>query len=662
MSIYTPAIGKNKRSTGDKMIDRFLDKLDEEKYPNLLKQIEDEYKVALDFQKPKLETWYKRLKLYNNQTRKKDAVGDPLLFTIFQTVLVSIYFDKLMVEFVEREEGDEEIAETLTNLAKYDYDLMEKDVIDFFWIWDALFFGRSYVLFYNFDSKEKVPVPEIIDPTTLLRDPRAVAVNGYRGRNFARFLGRELWFSRYEFENDARFKDKKDVVFSTPAPSDSLVAKAREMRQTAQEHNIKVKDKFFEGTDNEEIAIIEWFTHYKGKKIVAYTTSDFKSLLHVVELKDTKEWPIIDRTIYPTSHDWDGTSIPDLVEDKQRQRAVVQNLSIKMLKYILYPMYLYDQSRIPNKANLRFDFNKFIPVQGSPAGAVEPLNKVNPNLALVDYILQTLDTAAQRATATPEIQQGIISSERRTLGELNLVASKVDTRYSLAAKIFGWSEKRFWRQWYWIYKKKFKKNMGEKIVRIQGAFGAKWRKLTPENLKTKKDPDIRIESFIVSEAKRIKERNSLLAFAQVLLQDPGSNKRYVIKKLARLYGFEKDEIERMIPPTIDEMRAEEENEALNKNKTVPISANDDHVVHLEIHKKANQTPATFAHIEAHKAALLLAKERPELFPQLSNQQSQKLEVEKLKAQAQNLGSIADILEVAGKPQPPSKVAEEVSKQ
>lgn len=204
--------------------------------------------------------------------------------------------------------------------------------------------------------------------------------------------------------------------------------------------------------------------------------------------------------------------------------------------------------------------------------------------------------------------------------------------------------------------------MGEKIVRIQGAFGAKWRKLTPENLKTKKDPDIRIESFIVSEAKRIKERNSLLAFAQVLLQDPGSNKRYVIKKLARLYGFEKDEIERMIPPTIDEMRAEEENEALNKNKTVPISANDDHVVHLEIHKKANQTPATFAHIEAHKAALLLAKERPELFPQLSNQQSQKLEVEKLKAQAQNLGSIADILEVAGKPQPPSKVAEEVSKQ
>jgi len=35
------------------------------------------------------------------------------------------------VEFMGREEGDEETAENLNSLANYDYDEMEKDQIDY---------------------------------------------------------------------------------------------------------------------------------------------------------------------------------------------------------------------------------------------------------------------------------------------------------------------------------------------------------------------------------------------------------------------------------------------------------------------------------------------------------------------------------------------------
>jgi hypothetical protein len=54
-----------------------------------------------------------------------------LLFTIHQTVLASLYSDRLSVEFNGREEGDEETAENLNSLANYDYDEMEKDSIDY---------------------------------------------------------------------------------------------------------------------------------------------------------------------------------------------------------------------------------------------------------------------------------------------------------------------------------------------------------------------------------------------------------------------------------------------------------------------------------------------------------------------------------------------------
>jgi len=76
--------------------------------------------------KPKLDEWAVRLKLYNNQKRDKETIGDPLLFTIHQTVLASLYSDRLGVDFLGREAGDEETAENLNAMAEYDYDEMEK--------------------------------------------------------------------------------------------------------------------------------------------------------------------------------------------------------------------------------------------------------------------------------------------------------------------------------------------------------------------------------------------------------------------------------------------------------------------------------------------------------------------------------------------------------
>lgn len=591
----------------------------EKLHESYLKQVTSERLVAEKHLQSKITEWLKRLKLYNNQRRDKEAVGDPLLFTVFNTVFAALYDDKLNVEFTGKESGDEETADNLNSLAENDYDEMEKDVFDYEWDWDTCFFGRGIAMYTYFDRDSKTPIPEVVDPCTFLRDPRAASINGNKmGKNKARFFGRYVKMTKLELSNIPGVINLDQLKFGEKI--NSLVDKARTERANAQGLDEQKKINESDFGDNAEYELLEWFTTHDGKKVCGLIGNDGTLVLRYITVKDLvghdNHWPAVDRCLYPMAHDWDGVSIPDLVEDKQRKRSITQNLAIKIMESDLEPMYLFDKSRVKNKADiLNFERNKFIEIdgQGDVRGAVQPLNKATTDKNLIDYILNTLDSAAQRATATPEIQQGALSSERRTASELNLVAAKVDTRYSLSAKIFGWSEKRFWIQWYQIYKKHFK-DIDQKVIRINGAFGTKWRPLTKENIVAKIDPDVKVESRVLSEAKKNKQKNDYVTFLAFAMKDPNMNMRYAVKRLGQLNGLKKDELDRILPPTIDELQAEAENDELNDNKMIKVLPTDNHTVHLEIHNKAAETPSKFAHVETHKKALLLKRDNPSIFP------------------------------------------------
>jgi hypothetical protein len=55
---------------------------------------------------PKRAKWLRKLKLHNNQARDESKVGDPLHFTVFQTVFASLYDDRLSAVFEGNDEGD----------------------------------------------------------------------------------------------------------------------------------------------------------------------------------------------------------------------------------------------------------------------------------------------------------------------------------------------------------------------------------------------------------------------------------------------------------------------------------------------------------------------------------------------------------------------------
>lgn len=614
-------------------------------WSTLIAQIDSEYKVAYDFMKPKLDEWALRLKLYNNQKRDKQAVGDPLMFTAHQTVLASLYSDRLSQEFEAREEGDEEVADDLNALAQYDYDYMQKDIIDYEWDWDAAFFGRGLLFFSEFDRDQMTPVPEVIDPMTFLRDPDAKSVNGdTRGRGAMRFGGRELRMTKNEMRDAKVYFNFEELKNDKKNKSDSILDRGRELRNEAQGHS-NSQIKFVVG-ENETFRIMEWVTTFNNKKVIVGLADDLSKVVRFTELKE-RTWPIIDRPIYPMSHDWDGVSIPDLTEDKQRARAVLQNLGMAGIKAGLHPTYVYNTNKITNKSDLEnIEMNKFIGITGDVNGAIDTVRR---DVVKQDaqWILDVLDTAAQRATATPEIQQGVTSEDKRTFGEISLVASKVDTRYSLSAKIFGWSEKRFWIRWYQLYKQNFKEDIDEKTVRIKGSMGSSFRKLTRDNIVMENDPDVQVDSRVLSEEKRLQNlqmfRSYMKDLAALALQD--ANVRFALKRLGKLSGLTKDEIDRLLPPTYDELKAEDENDDLSSGKIVEVDPSDDDMVHREIHNRAADTPQKYAHMKAHQRNMLLKKEKPEMFPQKTAPDQQSM----LDALSQNQGGIGGMMTVP-KPQ------------
>lgn len=605
-------------------------------YKELAKQCQKEYTLAWKHQKAKKDEQEVRLKLYNNQKRDPSAVGDTTLFTIMQTVLASLYSDRLNSEFGGREDGDEDTAENLTSMAEFDYDEMGKAELDFVWDFDTCFFGHAITAMEEFErdaeNKVFVPMPSNIDPLIWLRDPLAVTVNGDRsGKGAMRFGGYDIKMTKQDML-DHPFFIKEKLIFSNInhiGGLESIMRDAIEARDEAQNRQSSLRGEAEKELGyNAQYDVTIWYTHYKDEgdakpvKYKVYLVNDRTEVVGIQKIKRKEGrriiFPLVDRLLYPTSHDWDGTSIPDLVEDKQRARAMAQNLGLKTLKADLYPMYVYDANRIKNKNDLGFDFNKFIPADiiegGSIQGAIAPISKSTPNMNLLNFIYESLDASAQKATATSDIKMGMQSQQQRTLGENNLVETNSDTRYSLAAKIFGWSERDFWKHWYAMYDENFEADIDKKVLRIVGAFGAKWRPLGRGDIIAKIAPDIKIESVALSRAKQMEERQAQSQYLTLAFGDPTVNKRYGLKDLAKSYGYTKDQIDRLFPPTIDERIAEDQNDLLNQDKLVPVLPEDDHNVHLEIHMKAKDTDATYAHIETHKKALSIKKTNPEMFP------------------------------------------------
>ncbi len=599
---------------GDEIVTTIIDAKTQ---ASVIKQVRSEYEVCYPFNQAKRKKNLARLRLYNNQRREDKAVGDPLMFTVFNTVHADLYDDRLISNWEGRGgRGDEDVEDNLNALSEFDYDVMQKAELDYYWNWDTEFFGRGLLLMMEFDRGDgkMCPIPENIDASVFIRDPNAKSVNGTaNGKGAMRYGGWEVGATYYELKDLPGYFNIESLRKGKEIPND-LLDELRTAHKDAQGlENFSLKEESLGKYENYEFRLLNWFTTIKGEKYLVTLGNSRSTLVRMIKLDYNGKWPLLDRTLYPMAADWDGVSIPDLTEDKQRGRAKLLNIAMESATAEVTPSYLFDKTKIKNYNDLNLKINKFIGIDGPTDNAIVPVQKSSAsNLAAL--IMDILDQSAQRATAATEIRQGIQSKKDRTLGEQELANAGGDKRFGMSAKIYGWSERAFWLQWYVLYKKYFKNDIDKKIVRVQGAMAPTWRELTRENVISTVDPDVKIESKIISETKRREMQQSFNLYLPLALQDPTANRRFLQKKAAKLNGLSKEEVNLAFPPTPDEIQAEDENILLNAKKVAKVSVTDDHLVHIDIHSKANQNAWSMAHVLAHKKLMLVKRDRPDLFP------------------------------------------------
>ena len=608
-------VGEDKEVKITGMADLDIDDGDKK---TILEQVGAEY----DFATRSLDTWVstnlKRLKLYNNQKRKEEYVGEPLLFTHMDTWLSSLYEDQFDKVWTPREDGDIDAAENLTSVSEYDAELMGKDELDYGQDWDALFFSYGLVDMVEFDLDKKCPAPSLIDPLSFYYDTLSSSIDGNSiNKGGMRFLGWSLYMSELDVKNSPFMDDNAVDTLKKGADNESAKKhEAREQRMEALGGEIAHFDKSNMG-DNNVYEILEWRTWWDGKKVLLLLTPDRKSILGgkilpTVEDKSVS-WFVSAKRFNPQPHQFKGMSLPDLLEDKQRKKAILINDAINLTRVTVYGSNAYNKNQIKNLADLKWGYDKWIAVDGDPRTAIAPVYKDRPDLNVLDNMLSYLDDSAQKASATPTLQQGVVSEQQRTLGELEIVAQSSRTRYSLTLKTFATGDKDFWALWYLQYKVNFTDGLSAKVVRVNGATRT-FRELNRSDIICKTDPDIKIESRTLSEAERMRKFTQYAKVLEFIMTDPDADKRASIKYGLHLSGLDQDEIDNIMPPSPDEMVAREQNEMIGKGETPPFLQNENHQVHIRVHREAVENKIKQVHMKLHMSAIKMIQEDPMLDP------------------------------------------------
>ena len=600
-------------------------------YSGIQRQVYLEYNLDWNFMRPKIQKWLARLKLYNNQRRDEEKVGEPLIYDTHQTVMALLCGDPMGVEFGGREEGETGQAENLNVLAENDAEEMRKEELDYEWNWDAGFFGSGLVLMNDFDTESKTPIPTVIDPTTFIRNPGAKWVNGNRaGEGALLYGGYEVRLTESMMRSNPLSAENPNGYFNLDKlvkTNDlfSLSGEASRLRREAQGMNDIYT---FENSivENYEYSVLRWFTHIRdaktgiSSKYIVEVANNRMLPIRVIRLKHDY-WPLIQRKFSPIAHDWDGVSIPDLVEDKQRFKATILNDLGDLVKSEVKPMYLFNEGAFRKTQDFSIKWGKWIPVKGdialNNAASALQTKQVSPT---VQYVLNYLDQSAKTAAGTPSVVQGASAPGDQTNGEVQQQIAGVSDKHSLTAKIFGWSEREFWKHWYFIYDDNFESELGAKTARIAGLFNkVDFRPFRRSDIVTGNTlgPTIAVHSRAINQTKKLTEYQMMQGWVQTAVADPGIqlDKTYMYRYLGNLI-MPKKVMERFLPLNIDERTALMENVKLNDGEMVKPKIEEDHNVHLRVHAEADDNPTVKRHMQVHEFMLMQKRQNPTAFPAL----------------------------------------------
>jgi hypothetical protein len=564
--------------------------------------IETYYRESQNFLAERKRRQVKQLVLLNNLQRGDQNIASTLLITLFNRVLSSSYDDKLQIKFLPSQGITQNQINSYNVLAQSDYLEMGKSKIDYDWAWDTLFFGRGYCETLQFDKKQKIMRPHVINPLVFGYDPYFEEVQDWR------YYWK--WITKSKWEIKRLIKAGKITGIKNPKDIETGIESQLWDYKVKRDAAKKAIEPSQDTVAGEVYQILEFYGYNdEGDKCVYWVDKGFSKILmeEKLELKDGEDerskWPIVVKEAMREPHSSVVFSIADLLEDKHRAKSVLLNLAFLAAKDRANPIYGYNPDKVKDISQFfQRQINQHIPMD-SP-DAVWPLNTEDPmSVGLIQFI-SMLTQEANEPIGTGMVMQPL-PGKTQTATEAAITQQMNDMAQSIQSKVMQFGESEFWSHWFHRYAINAEE-LKSKIANIVGVKGVESVEIDLQDFSTDFPPGILVYSAKEAEYKELVLRRDLMQlypqFAQTTTPEGmrNFNKHVFFPKFLNDPSL----IDTIFPKTLDELRAGEENELLSKDQYVPTGENDDNETHLYIHRALfPKTNALWFHIAEHEQRL-----------------------------------------------------------
>lgn len=570
------------------------------------KEIANNYSESFEFLYDRKRRQVNQLVLLNNLQRGDESIASTMLLTLFNRILSNLYDDKMQIKFIPSEELDQRQIDSMNLLAQNDYREMNKAKLDYDWAWDTLFFGTGWVETLRFDTKRKIMEPHVINPLVFGYDPYFENIQDWR------YYWK--WVTKNKWELNKLIKDGtitliKDVK-EIPSGVDPYLLDFKTKRDAAKKANPLSTD----SVSDDIFQLLEYYSYDEdGDKCVYWIDRGFSKIIwkKKLDLRDAPDgkgslWPIVKKEAFREPHSSVVFSIADLLEDKHRAKSVLLNLAFIAAKDKANPIYWYDPDKVKDVSSFfSRQINQHIATNGPGIEAVGPLNTQEPMSAGLIQFISMLTQEANDPVGTGMSLQPI-KKGKSTATESSIQQQLNDLAQSLQSKVMQFGEQDFWSHWFHRYSRYTGKD-DIKIATITGVKGMNFEKIDlGETFGMKFPPGVMVYSAKEAEYKELVLRRDFMQMYPQFQETLGPEGMRNFNKHVFFPKFLQDPslIDVMIPDTVDEIKAKNENEMLAENNLPDVLETDEHLQHIYIHHMAKpKTWAVWAHLAWHEELL-----------------------------------------------------------
>ena len=571
---------------------------------NELRQLRDQYSEGYDFLSARKIRQVAQLGLMNNLQRGDQNISSTTLFSLFNRVHSSLYSDVITVKFIPPEDSDNKKTETLNKLQQNDYREMEKWKLDYDWIWNTAFYGDGFCETIKWDKKRKMLVPEIVNPLMMIYDPYFAEPDEWR------YYGKWITKSAVQLKEMAKagLLEKDFNLDALPSGFDPDIWAYKSIHDAARMGTPVPDDT--SNKNNKIYQIHEQFTYDDdGNKTAFWTDKNFSKKIYKKKIDWEEGWPIVRKQVFREPNSSISISVPDLLEDKHRAKSVLYNLMYMAAKDEANPSYLYNPDLVKDvSVFFQRQIEQHIPVEDIERA----VKKLNLGPAVSNSLLQFVGILNNESTDAigSTMVQPVMPRGKKSATESALAQQIADLTAALQSKILGIGEKQFWSHWYNQHLKHMKQ-ADEKIITLTSVSGVSFEKIKLDDIKTKYPPKIEILSQREADYKELVKRRDTMQIYPEIVKQMTPKEIDNFNKFVFFPQFIKDSstIDRIIPKSMDEIKAEQENDILEKDELANIDPQDDDEIHMYIHYMAKRTSATWAHILSHEYQLSQKKQK-----------------------------------------------------